>query len=156
MVGIDIREDACRALKDAALPDSAGEYIGIQADVTNRSSLHDSLAVFLSQVGPPSILVNNAVIYRPPSAAGESWRFEDIPDELSASVLDVNAAGVLKGVPGFLRPRDGQAAPGSIINIGSLYGVWSHRIRACTSTSNPTRLSSSRRHTACPRPAWAP
>jgi NAD(P)-dependent dehydrogenase (short-subunit alcohol dehydrogenase family) len=122
VVGIDIHEDAGRTLKDAGLPACAGKYIGIQADVTERSSLYDALAVFLNQVGPPSILVNNAGIDRPPSAEGETWRFEDMPEELSASVLEVNAVGVLRACQVY-GPEMVRRRRGSIINIGSLYGI---------------------------------
>lgn len=122
VVGIDIHEDAGRTLKDVGQPACAGEYIGIRADVTERSSLHEALAVSLNQVGPPSILVNNAGIDRPPSAGGETWRFEDMPEELSASVLDVNAAGVLRACQVY-GPEMVRRRRGSIINIGSLYGV---------------------------------
>jgi NAD(P)-dependent dehydrogenase (short-subunit alcohol dehydrogenase family) len=68
----------------------------------------------------PDVLVNNAGIDKPPSVTGGSWRFGDVPAELSSAVLDVNALGTLQSSQVFgtaMAERGG----GSIVNIGSLY-----------------------------------
>jgi NAD(P)-dependent dehydrogenase (short-subunit alcohol dehydrogenase family) len=122
VVGIDIRADASQPPKGLDQSAFAGQYVGIQADVTDRSSLDKAAKIHAAQIGPPSILVNNAGIDRPPSAEGESWRFDDVPEDQSAATLDVNAAGVLRACQVYgaemVRRRKG-----SIINIGSLYGI---------------------------------
>ncbi|MDJ1132751.1 SDR family oxidoreductase [Streptomyces iconiensis] len=102
--------------------EDAGQFVFEQADVTNRASLQDALGTCLARLGPPGVLVNNAGLDQPPSAGSGGWLFEDIPEELSGAVLDVNAAGVLRTcqVFGTEMARRGH---GSVINIGSLYGI---------------------------------
>lgn len=99
----------------------SGAALLLRADVTDRESLRAALADTLRQVGPPTVLVNNAGIDQPPSAETGSWLFEDIPDELSAQVLEVNALGVLKVCQTFGAEMAARGR-GSVINIGSLYG----------------------------------
>jgi NAD(P)-dependent dehydrogenase (short-subunit alcohol dehydrogenase family) len=122
VVGLDVHEDAAGRLPRENLAPDAGRFLGLQADVTCRASLQDALGGFRDAFGPPSILVNNAGIDRPPSAQGGSWLFQDVPDDLSAAVVDVNALGVLRAcqVYGAEMIEEGR---GSIINIGSLYGI---------------------------------
>jgi len=122
VVGLDVREQASVRLDDADLPPGSGRFMGLRADVTCRASLQEALGGFQEAFGPPSILVNNAGIDRPPSKHGGSWLFEDVPADLSATAFDVNALGVLLacqvyGAEMVKRRR------GSIINIGSLYGI---------------------------------
>jgi NAD(P)-dependent dehydrogenase (short-subunit alcohol dehydrogenase family) len=122
VVGIDIRAEASQPLKGVDQSAFAGQYLGIQADVTDRSSLRKATMIHADQIGPPSILVNNAAIDQPPSAEGGSWRFDDVPENLSAAILDVNAAGVLRACQVY-GPEMVRRGRGSIINIGSLYGI---------------------------------
>jgi NAD(P)-dependent dehydrogenase (short-subunit alcohol dehydrogenase family) len=118
VVGLDLGEDV-------AVPRQAKRYIerfvGVRADVSCRSSLCEALDAFRGSVGPPSILVNNAGIDQPPSAQPDSWRFEDVPERVSSSVLDVNALGVLRSCQVFGADMV-ERQRGSIINIGSVYG----------------------------------
>ncbi|MFF7338192.1 SDR family oxidoreductase [Streptomyces sp. NPDC008163] len=93
----------------------------LEADVTDTGSLRAALARCRAEAGTPTILVNNAGIDQPPSATGESWLFGDIPAEVSAAVLDVNALGVLRVCQVFGTAM-AEAGTGSVINIGSLYG----------------------------------
>jgi NAD(P)-dependent dehydrogenase (short-subunit alcohol dehydrogenase family) len=93
----------------------------IPADVTDPASLREALATCLRVAGPPTVLVNNAGIDRPPSSNGNSTRFCQYSDEESARVLDVNAHGALRMCQVFGGEMAGQGT-GSIINIGSLYG----------------------------------
>jgi NAD(P)-dependent dehydrogenase (short-subunit alcohol dehydrogenase family) len=115
VAGLDVREGP------SPWPDT-GRFVLIQADITSRDGLRHALAACREAVGAPSILVNNAGIDAPPAADGASWRFGDIPDEVSGGILAVNAHGTLRAcqVFGSEMARHGR---GSIINIGSLYGV---------------------------------
>lgn len=97
-----------------------GVELWAAADVTDRRALGVALARALDAVGPLSILVNNAGIDQPPTAGGRSWLFEDIPDEVSSAVLDVNALGVLRVCQEF-GPEMVRRGRGSVINIGSIY-----------------------------------
>jgi NAD(P)-dependent dehydrogenase (short-subunit alcohol dehydrogenase family) len=122
VVGLDVREDGPAVSHDDDAPPGHGRFVGMRADVTSATSMRDALAAVQEAFGPPSILVNNAGIDNPPSARGASWLFEDVPDDLSAAVLDVNALGVLRAcqIFGAAMVNNGR---GSIVNIGSLYGI---------------------------------
>jgi transketolase N-terminal domain/subunit len=122
VVGIDIRAEASQPPKGVDLEALVGQYLGIQADITDRPSLHRAMMTHADQFGPASILVNNAGIDRPPSAEGRSWLFGDVPEDLSTSILDVNAAGTLRACQVYGSEMARQRK-GSIINIGSLYGI---------------------------------
>jgi NAD(P)-dependent dehydrogenase (short-subunit alcohol dehydrogenase family) len=99
----------------------SGRFVFHRGDVTDRASLQQAHAACLRLLGPPQVLVNNAGVDQPPSAEGGSWLFEDIPDELSCTILDVNAAGVLRTCQIF-GAEMARRGSGSVINIGSLYG----------------------------------
>jgi NAD(P)-dependent dehydrogenase (short-subunit alcohol dehydrogenase family) len=122
VVGIDIRAESSEPPKGVNQAALAGQYLGIQADVTDRSSLRKAMTIHADQFGPASILVNNAGIDRPPSPEAGSWQFDDVPEDLSAAILDVNAAGVLRACQVY-GPEMARRRRGSIINIGSLYGI---------------------------------
>ncbi|WP_327324794.1 SDR family oxidoreductase [Streptomyces sp. NBC_01210] len=118
---VEPEEEVLKEFTEHSQEEGAGRFAFHYGDVTDRSSVQRALDECLARHGPPSILVNNAGIDQPPSAASGSWLFEDIPEELSSAVLDVNAAGVLRTcqVFGTEMARRGR---GSVINIGSLYG----------------------------------
>ncbi|MFE9443815.1 SDR family oxidoreductase [Streptomyces sp. NPDC006602] len=120
--GADVAGLDLKGVRNSAVPPPGpGRTLFLDADVTDRASLESALVTVTECLGPPTVLVNNAGIDQPPSADRGSWRFEDVPDELSAAVLDVNVLGVLKTcqVFGADMARRGR---GSVINIGSLYG----------------------------------
>ncbi|MFC6879633.1 MULTISPECIES: SDR family oxidoreductase [Actinomadura] len=116
VVGLDLSTDAPPSLKEYE-PD---RLLLLESDVTVRDELAKALAECVDAFGPPTVLINNAGIDRPPTADGDSWRFGDIPDEVSTAIVDVNTLGVLRAcqVFGSEMARRGR---GSIINIGSLY-----------------------------------
>ncbi len=90
------------------------------ADVLDRTALLQARDRCVSELGPPTILVNNAGIDQPPVIDNLTYRLEEIPTEVSRSILDVNVLGLLQvsQVFGAQMVRMGR---GSIINIGSLY-----------------------------------
>lgn len=91
------------------------------ADVTSRKSLDDAAREVEAAFGPSSILVNNAGIDQPPGPA-RTHRLEEIPADVCERVLQVNVLGVFQATQAFL-PSLRRAGGGSVINIGSLYGV---------------------------------
>lgn len=114
----------------AAIPDDfhnmlkqhpAEKFSYFEANVVSADSLRAALHGCLQKYGCPAVLVNNAGIDQPPDARANCWLFENIPTEVSAAILDVNALGMLRvcQVFGAEMARQGN---GSIINIGSLYG----------------------------------
>lgn len=91
-----------------------------RADVTDRGGMLDCRNQCLDELGAPAVLVNNAGIDQPPSAAAQTFLIEDFPVEDIRRTLDVNAVGTLLVTQIFgvemVRQRRG-----SIVNIASLY-----------------------------------
>lgn len=93
-------------------------------DVTKKSSIKEGLDKVIDELGVPDILINNAGIDSPPSANSEAnYRFEDVPEYIFRNTIDVNVIGVVLccQVIGKAMMERG----GSIINIGSIYGMLS-------------------------------
>lgn len=103
--------------------DRAGNLLMLGCDVTVRSDLEAALGAVVQKWGPPFGLVNNAALDSPPDApAAENGPFEDYPEASFDAVMAVNVKGVVlcSQVFGGAMARAGR---GSIVNIGSIYGV---------------------------------
>jgi NAD(P)-dependent dehydrogenase (short-subunit alcohol dehydrogenase family) len=122
VVGLDLTDEPSDRLRKLLADHNGRRLTFARADVTDSASLRLALDTCLSVAGPPTILVNNAGIDQPPSAHARTWLFEDLPGELSAAVLDVNAHGVLRTCQVF-GAEMARRRHGSVINIGSLYGT---------------------------------
>jgi NAD(P)-dependent dehydrogenase (short-subunit alcohol dehydrogenase family) len=118
--------DAGAAVVGLDLPQAVSAGIGGDdlrleaADVTDRSSLDAAGERIEREVGPPSVLVNNAGIDQPPDAAAATSAIEDIPLDEFKGTVEVNLAGAFNVIQAFgagMRDR----GRGSIVNIGSLY-----------------------------------
>jgi NAD(P)-dependent dehydrogenase (short-subunit alcohol dehydrogenase family) len=119
VVGID-RAGAIRSAGYSSLESEAGPRLRTcEADVLDRAGLEAVRERCVSEVGAPTVLVNNAGIDQPPGPA-VTYRVEDVPLELFRGVLDVNLAGAFQASQVF-GPAMVRAGRGSIINIGSLY-----------------------------------
>lgn len=95
----------------------------LNADVTQRKSLEAALAQVNTKWGVPQGLINAAALDSPPSApAEENGPFESYPESSWDRVIDVNLKGVFLccQVVGAQMAASGR---GSIINIGSTYGL---------------------------------
>ncbi|MEM8949571.1 MAG: SDR family oxidoreductase [Pseudomonadota bacterium] len=96
----------------------------VKADVTSRRFLQDGLDKVVDRWGAvPSGLVNNAGIDTTPDAPPEvSGPFEQFPEEVFDRVMTVNTKGVVlccQVIGGAMA----EAGRGSIVNVGSIYGV---------------------------------
>jgi NAD(P)-dependent dehydrogenase (short-subunit alcohol dehydrogenase family) len=95
----------------------------LRADVTSRGDLEASLKQLQAAWGAPHGLINNAAIDSPPDApASNNGPFETFPEALWDQVMDVNVKGVLLCCQVFGGAMKA-AGRGSIVNIGSIYGV---------------------------------
>jgi NAD(P)-dependent dehydrogenase (short-subunit alcohol dehydrogenase family) len=95
----------------------------LDVDVTDRGSIERGLEAVRRRWGIPHGLVNNAALDSPPDApAAENGPFETYPAESWQRVMDVNAKGVFHccQVIGGAMAEEGR---GSIVNIGSIYGL---------------------------------
>jgi NAD(P)-dependent dehydrogenase (short-subunit alcohol dehydrogenase family) len=121
VVATDVGQDVC----EAVARELGATALGIAADVTNPDSVRALAEEVLRRTGRMDVLVNNAAIndrVENPATALELSRFENYPLELWKRSLEVNVTGVFlcSQVIGAEMARAGR---GSIINIGSTYGV---------------------------------
>ncbi|NBK21080.1 MAG: SDR family oxidoreductase [Spirochaetia bacterium] len=94
-------------------------------DITKKDTIQTAVSEVVEKWGVPHILINNAGIDTQPSSPPEvSGPFENFPEEVFREVVDVNLVGtfLMMQVVGTLMARKGR---GSIINIGSIYGMLS-------------------------------
>ena len=89
--------------------------IALQADVADSAAVHAMLRTAEAQLGPVSLLVNNAGI------AGQAL-FQDITDEQWDRYLAVNLTGARNAIRAVL-PHMLHEKAGCIINISSMWGL---------------------------------
>lgn len=122
---------------DSVEPDIFQNYLEngnlkvIPMDVTQKSSVMEALALIRESWGAaPFGLINNAALDSPPNApSDETGPFETFPETSWDRVMDVNVKGAFLSCQVFGAAM-AEAGSGSIINIGSTYGMVSpdHRI----------------------------
>jgi NAD(P)-dependent dehydrogenase (short-subunit alcohol dehydrogenase family) len=89
-------------------------------DITDRASLAAAAAAVASDLGEPSVLVNNAGIDQPPDSPAARHRLDELPVDAFRRMVEVNLIGTFQAIQVF-GERMAAAGGGSIINIGSLY-----------------------------------
>lgn len=110
---------------DARPEGATGGIRQLLADVTDRAAVETALATIEADHGAPHVLVNAAAIDAPPTApASEVGPFEDMPLEALERVIHVNVTGVVVSCQVFGATM-ARAGRGSIVNIGSIYGMLS-------------------------------
>lgn len=94
-------------------------------DITNKEEINRALDDMQAVFGAsPDVLVNNAGIDTQPSAPPEvSGPFENFPEEVFREVVDVNLVGTFLCCQAVGRRMVEAEKGGSIINIGSIYGM---------------------------------
>ena len=119
-----------RSLPDATVleqrfPVESGRIMFCAVDITQKASIQAGLAQVTGEWGVPHVLINNAGIDTQPSAPPEvSGPFEDFPEDVWREVLEVNMTGTFfccQVIGGAMA----KAGRGSIVNIGSIYGMLS-------------------------------
>jgi NAD(P)-dependent dehydrogenase (short-subunit alcohol dehydrogenase family) len=100
-----------------------------RVDVTDREQVDRAIAEVIAQLGPPTILVNNAGLgSSPANAALETGPFETYPEAAWQAMIDSHLKSTLVASQSFIAAfKRAQAAipqlTGSIINISSTYGL---------------------------------
>jgi NAD(P)-dependent dehydrogenase (short-subunit alcohol dehydrogenase family) len=96
-----------------------------QVDITKREQIEcalDSIEKVWGDV--PDVLINNAGIDTQPSAPPEvSGPFENFPEEVFREVVDVNLVGTFLMCQAVGSRMVARNKSGSIVNIGSIYGM---------------------------------
>jgi NAD(P)-dependent dehydrogenase (short-subunit alcohol dehydrogenase family) len=96
-------------------------------NIVDRAAVERAMHAVVSELGTPSVLVNNAGMGASPvDAALENGPFEDYPEEAWDTMIDTHLKGAFFVTQAFLRVyRDAMqhGSSGSIINVSSTYGV---------------------------------
>lgn len=107
--------------KELATSDRIGLF---SVDITKKDSINNALDLIEKRWGVADVLINNAGIDTQPSAPPEvSGPFEQFPEEVFREVVETNLIGtflMIQAVGARLVTANKQ---GSIINIGSIYGM---------------------------------
>lgn len=94
-------------------------------DITVKTTIQQALADIIVAWGVPHILINNAGIDTQPSAPPEvSGPFEQFPEDVFREVVETNLVGTFLCCQ-VVGAKMAEAGRGSIINIGSIYGMLS-------------------------------
>lgn len=94
-------------------------------DISIKNTIEKALEEIISEWGVPDILINNAGIDTQPSAPPEvSGPFEEFPEEVFREVVDINLVGTFL-CSQVVGAKMAEAGRGTIINVGSIYGMLS-------------------------------
>jgi len=112
----DVNMDACRAVQEK-FPDGIKSHV-TQMDVTDKASVDRTLVDVKNLSGRLDILVNNAgiAVFEP---------FEERQFEQFMDVLRVNVGGTFQCIQSAIPLIAETSDSGSIVNIGSIYGIMS-------------------------------
>ncbi|HCJ94771.1 MAG TPA: short-chain dehydrogenase [Sphaerochaeta sp.] len=104
---------------------AASENLSIHSvNIADKASIDRGLKEVVQQWGTPEVLVNNAGIDTQPSAPPEvSGPFEQFPEEVFREVIEVNLVGTFLMTQAVGALMIANTSGGSIINIGSIYGM---------------------------------
>lgn len=117
----DVRIDDARS----ALAGLGDHHVAVCMDVTDPEAITDIREQMIRDCGHIDILVNNAAMndmVEAPLAAGLSSSYETYPLALFRKVIDVNVTGVFL-TSQIIGSSMAESGHGTIINIGSTYGV---------------------------------
>jgi len=95
-----------------------------QVNVCEKKSINKALDTVQTAWGVPDVLINNAGIDTQPSAPPEvSGPFENFPEEVFREVVETNLTGTFLMIQAVGSRMAEAGKGGSIINIGSIYGM---------------------------------
>ena len=119
-----------REVPDAAarlgITQDTDRVLAVQLDITDQSSVEQGLQRVVETWGVPTILVNNAGVDTQPSAPPEvSGPFEHFPAEIFREVVETNLVGTFLVTQAAGRLMREAGLEGSIVNVGSIYGMLS-------------------------------
>ena len=114
---------------DETFPSEKFDHANLQfyaVDINKKETIEAALDQIQASWGTPDVLVNNAGIDTQPSAPPEvSGPFEKFPEEVFREVVDVNLIGTFLMCQAVGARIVAANKGGSIINIGSIYGMLS-------------------------------
>lgn len=106
------------------LDDPDGRLLAVAMDITDQSSVDAGFDRIAERWGVATVVVNNAGLDTQPSAPPEvSGPFEEFPVEVFREVVDTNLVGTFLVTQAAGRRMCDTGVGGSIVNVGSIYGM---------------------------------
>ncbi|MBZ7675145.1 SDR family oxidoreductase [Klebsiella grimontii] len=118
------RVDAARVDRVLGAIKDSDRLLCAEVNITDKASINRVLDSIEAKWGVPDGLVNNAGVDTQPSAPPEvSGPFEEFPEEVFREVVEVNLIGTFLMTQQVGKRMKQAGKGGSIINVGSIYGV---------------------------------
>ncbi|EMO4507163.1 MULTISPECIES: SDR family oxidoreductase [Klebsiella] len=118
------RVDAARVDRVLGAIKDSDRLLCAEVNITDKASINRVLDSIEAKWGVPDGLVNNAGVDTQPSAPPEvSGPFEEFPEEVFREVMEVNLVGTFLMTQQVGKRMKQAGKGGSIINVGSIYGV---------------------------------
>lgn len=118
------RVDAARIDRVLGEIKDSDRLLCAEVNITDKASINRVLDSIEAKWGVPDGLVNNAGVDTQPSAPPEvSGPFEEFPEEVFREVVEVNLVGTFLMTQQVGKRMKQAGKGGSIINVGSIYGV---------------------------------
>ena len=118
------RVDAARVDRVLGAIKDSDRLLCAEVKITDKASINRVLDSIEAKWGVPDGLVNNAGVDTQPSAPPEvSGPFEEFPEEVFREVVEVNLVGTFLMTQQVGKRMKQAGKGGSIINVGSIYGV---------------------------------
>nr|WP_287855086.1 SDR family oxidoreductase [Klebsiella sp.] len=118
------RVDAARIDRVLGAIKDSDRLLCAEVNITDKASINRVLDSIEEKWGVPDGLVNNAGVDTQPSAPPEvSGPFEEFPEEVFREVVEVNLVGTFLMTQQVGKRMKLAGKGGSIINVGSIYGV---------------------------------
>ncbi|EPK7576321.1 SDR family oxidoreductase [Klebsiella michiganensis] len=118
------RVDAARVDRVLGAIKDSDRLLCAEVNITDKASINRVLDSIEAKWGVPDGLVNNAGVDTQPSAPPEvSGPFEEFPEEVFREVVKVNLVGTFLMTQQVGKRMKQAGKGGSIINVGSIYGV---------------------------------
>jgi NAD(P)-dependent dehydrogenase (short-subunit alcohol dehydrogenase family) len=115
VAAVDINEAQVRETV-ATIKTQGGQALALRADVSQSEDVQRMVEDTLANLGPPTILYNNAGI------EGEAHYLANLPEAEFDRVIAINLRGVYLGMK-YVLPHMMKAGGGSVINTASIAGL---------------------------------
>jgi NAD(P)-dependent dehydrogenase (short-subunit alcohol dehydrogenase family) len=120
VAALDLPGATASALFERVADAAHGRVVRLDCDITSRQSIDAAAARVASDLGAPSVLVNNAGIDQPPDSPVDRHPLHLLPLGPLQRMIEVNLLGTMQVTQAFSESMAERRA-GSIVNIGSLY-----------------------------------
>ncbi|MGW9157350.1 SDR family oxidoreductase [Microbacterium sp. NPDC055665] len=123
-VAVTSRSEVADPAARLGIDDPDGRLLAVAMDITDQASVDAGLDRVAETWGVPTVVVNNAGLDTQPSAPPEvSGPFEEFPVEVFREVVDTNLVGTFLVTQAAGRRMRDAGVGGSIVNVGSIYGM---------------------------------